>query len=288
MQKINPCLWFNDQAEEATKFYTSLFKNSEVGKIARYSDTGGKVSGQKKDTVMTVEFELEGQTILALNGGPTFKFTPALSLFVWRKTEKDIDELWEKLSAGGEVRMGLDKYPWAPKYGWTTDKYGVDWQLMLSDNEPKIAPAFLFVEKLFGKGEEAINFYMSLFNNSKIKFIARDESTKTILHCVFSLDGQDFVLMEGPGTHSFTFSHAFSLIVNCDTQEEIDDYWQNLSAGGSTEQCGWLKDKYGVSWQIVPSVLGELMNDPIKSDHVMKALVQMTKPDIAKIVEAYE
>lgn len=238
---------------------------------------------------MTVEFSLENQSILALNGGPLFKFTPSLSFFVWCNTEAEIDKLWQSLSSGGEVRMGLDKYPWAPKYGWTSDKFGVEWQLILAPGaDQKIAPAFLFVEKLFGKGDEALNFYMSVFKNSRITFMARDETTKTIAHSSFTLEDQTFILMEGQGEHHHTFTPAFSLMVNCNSQEEIDDYWQKLSAGGSTSQCGWLTDKYGVSWQIVPAVMSELMSDPRKSEKVMKAMLQMTKLDIKTLKKAYE
>jgi len=150
----------------------------------------------------------------------------------------------------------------------------------------KIAPALLFVKDVFGKGEEAIGFYTSLFKNSKIESIARDEASKTVMHAVFSLDGQNFALMEGPGTHDFTFSLAFSFVVNCQTQEEIDTYWQKLAAGGSTEQCGWLKDKYGVSWQVVPAVMADLMTDPRKSENVMSAMLKMKKLDIKKLKEA--
>jgi len=288
MQKIKQCLWFDTQAEEATQFYTSLFKNSKIGKTARYGKSGAHVSGQKEGSIMTVEFELEGLTIMALNGGPIFKFTPALSFFVWCDDEKEINELWQKLSEGGEVRMGLDKYPFAQKYGFTSDKYGVNWQLILKSNSQKIAPSFLFVNQLFGKGEEAIHFYMSLFKNSKIDFITRDESTRSVMHSIFSLDGQNFVLMEGQGNHNFTFNNAFSLVITCETQQEIDHYWLKLSEGGKPEQCGWLTDKYGVSWQIVPTIIGDLAatSDSNKSERVMKVLLEMQKIDIKTLEQA--
>jgi predicted 3-demethylubiquinone-9 3-methyltransferase (glyoxalase superfamily) len=288
MPKINPCLWFNHQAEDAAEFYTSLFSKSKMGKVARYGDSGAEVSGQKKGTVMTAEFEIDNLKIVGLNGGPLYKFTPAHSFFVWCETEKEIDGLWKKLSEGGEVRMGLDKYPFAEKYGWTSDKFGVEWQLMQLSQSHKIAPAFLFVDKLYGKGGEAIEFYISQFKNSKIEFIANDESTKTVSHCIFSLDGQDFVLMEGEGNHGYTFSPAFSLIVNCQNQEEIDMYWDGLSAGGEPGHCGWLTDKYGVSWQIAPTEMGKLMSDPKKSEVMMKAMLKMGKLDIGKLKKAYE
>jgi len=157
MQKISPFLWFDDKAEEAVKFYTSIFENSKIGKIARYDEAGEKASGRPRGSVMTVEFQLEGQQFVALNGGPQFKFT------------------------------------------------------------------------------EAISF-----------------------------------------------------VVNCETQEEVDYYWEKLSAGGKEVQCGWLKDKYGLSWQIVPTVLGKLVSDKdaAKSQRVMQAMLKMVKLDVKKLKQA--
>ncbi len=157
MQKITPFLWFDDKAEEAVKFYTSIFENSKIGKIARYDEAGEKASGRPRGSVMTVEFQLEGQQFVALNGGPQFKFT------------------------------------------------------------------------------EAISF-----------------------------------------------------VVNCETQEEVDYYWEKLSAGGKEVQCGWLKDKYGLSWQIVPTVLGKLVSDKdaARSQRVMQAMLKMVKLDVKKLKQA--
>ncbi len=237
----------------------------------------------------SIEVELEGQTVVGLNGGPHFKFTPAMSFFVWCDTKEEMQVLWQRLSTGGKIRKNLANEPWAQEYAWTSDKFGVEWQLLLFKNKQKFAPAFLFVDELFGKGEEAIHFYMSLFEDSKIEVMNRDEETQTIMQCVFSLAGRDFVMMEGPGSHGYTFSPAFSLIVNCETQEEIDQYWVKLSEGGLTQQCGWLQDKYGVSWQIVPTILSQLISDPdsAKSERVMKALLEINKIDIKTLEEAY-
>jgi predicted 3-demethylubiquinone-9 3-methyltransferase (glyoxalase superfamily) len=120
MQKITPCLWFDNQAEEAVKFYVSIFKHSKIGRIARYGEAGAKVSGRPKGSVMTVTFQLEGQEFMALNGGPLFKFTEAISLHVNCKTQEEIDGLWEKLSEGGEKGQ----------CGWLKDKYGLSWQIV--------------------------------------------------------------------------------------------------------------------------------------------------------------
>jgi len=161
MQKITPCLWFDNQAEEAVKFYVSIFENSKIGSVTRYGEAGAEVSGRPKGTVMTITFQLEGQELMALNGGPIFRFT------------------------------------------------------------------------------EAISF-----------------------------------------------------IVNCKTQKEVDRFWQKLSEGGDekVQQCGWLKDKYGLSWQIVPTVLGKMLQDKDaeKSERLMKAVLQMKKIDIKKLRQAYE
>lgn len=288
MQNIGTCLWFDNQAEEAAEYYSTVFKRTKVGRVARYGEAGAKVSGQKAGTVMTVDFELEGLKITGLNGGPMFKFTPALSFFVSCDNQEEITEKWKKLSAGGKVRMALDKYPWAEQYAWTADKFGVEWQLILSPRKEKIVPAFLFVDKLFGKGEEAINFYRSLFKNSEIETMVRDEKTKSVMHSWFTLNGQSFVLMEGQGEHGYTFSLATSFVVNCDTQAEIDTYWETLSAGGEKSQCGWLTDKYGVAWQIVPAAMDQWMSTPSKAEKVMSAMLTMKKLDMATLKAAAE
>jgi predicted 3-demethylubiquinone-9 3-methyltransferase (glyoxalase superfamily) len=149
MQKITPCLWFDNQAEEAVNFYISIFKNSKIGKVARYGEAGAEVSGRPKGTVMTVTFELDGQKFMALNGGPIFKFTEAISLIVNCKTQKELDELWEKLSEGGEKSV----------CGWLKDKYGLSWQIvptalgeMMKDADPakseRVMKALLQMTKL--------------------------------------------------------------------------------------------------------------------------------------------
>ena len=150
MQKITPFLWFNDQAEEAVSFYISIFKNSKIVSVARYGEAGARVSGRPDGSVMTVAFQLEGQDFTALNGGPVFAFSKAISFFVSCKTEEEIDGLFRKLSNGGLVVFDLGKYPCAEKHGWCKDKYGISWQLILAPRKQKIAPAFLFVKEQAG------------------------------------------------------------------------------------------------------------------------------------------
>jgi predicted 3-demethylubiquinone-9 3-methyltransferase (glyoxalase superfamily) len=294
MQKIVPFLWFDGKAEEAANFYASIFKNSKIDRITRYGEAGPGPKG----TVMSVIFQLEGQEFYALNGGPQFTFTPAISFFVNCAIQEEINELFKKLSDGGKILMPLDDYPFSERFGWVEDKFGVSWQLNLAGRAQKITPFLMFAGKQSGKAEEAMNFYVSLFSNSSIEKIERynegeesEESAEgTVMHAIFSLNGQEFMALDSNIEHPFTFTEAISLFVNCETQAEVDQLWEKLSKVGENQGPGWMKDKYGVSWQIVPTVLGELLNDhdPEKSKRVMNAMLQMGKIDIEKLKQAYE
>ncbi len=290
MQKITPFLWFNDNAEVAIRTYTAIFKNSKIGRLSRYGEAGPG----KKGTVMTGTFQLAGREFMALNGGPTFKFTPAISFFVNCETEQEVDLAWKELSVGGQVLMELNSYPWSRKYGWLNDRFGVSWQLTLAGSAQKISPMIMFVGKQSGKAEEAIKFYTSIFKNSRVDAIEKygkgtPQPEGAVMHARFSLEREDFMAMDGGVNHAFTFTPAISHFVSCTTQEEVDIFWEKLSAGGKTGQCGWLEDRYGVSWQIVPTALGEMMQDkdPEKVTRVTKAMLQMKKLDIEELVRAY-
>jgi predicted 3-demethylubiquinone-9 3-methyltransferase (glyoxalase superfamily) len=288
MQKITPFLWFDTQAEEAAKFYTSLFDNSRIGNVRRYGDAGPGPKG----TVMTLDFKLGDAGFMALNGGPVFKFTPAVSFFVSCAAEDEIDRLWQSLSHGGTVMMELQKYPFSEKFGWLSDRYGVSWQLNLTGKK-KITPFFMFVGDQHGKAEEAMKTWGSLFKRSRVEQVERYGANQggaegAVMHGRFTLGGQEFMAMDSNQPHAFSFTPAISFFVDCKTQKEIDDLWAKLAEGGRTDQCGWLQDRYGVSWQIVPSALGELLGDPdpVKANKVMQAMLAMTKLDIAGLQQA--
>lgn len=295
MQKIVPCLWFDKNAEEAVSFYTSIFKSYKIGNINYYGKEGYEIHHMEEGTILTIEFELEGQKFLALNGGPVFKFNPSVSFFIGCNTKEEIDMLWSSLSEGGMILMPLDKYPFSERYGWLQDKYGLSWQIMLMDAEikQKIIPTLMFVGDVCGKAEEAMNFYISVFNSSKVGDIFRysknmePDKEGTIAHASFSIENQEFAAMDSAREHNFNFNEAVSFIINCETQEEIDDYWGKLSNDPKAEQCGWLKDKYGVSWQVVPKILNEILQNKEKSEKVMKELLQMKKLEIEKLNQAY-
>ena len=298
MQKITPNLWFNDQAEEAAQFYLSAFPHSTIGTIARYDKAAADVSGQPEGSAMTVAFELAGQPFVGLNGGPQFKFNPSISFHVKCATKNGADELWGKLSDGGEILMPLDEYPFSERFGWCNDRYGVSWQVVFTGEREigqMITPVFMFVGDVCGKAEEAVNFYTSVFANAKADVLARygqgeePETEGTVKYAAFSLFGQEFGAMDSAQAHDFGFNEAISFIVDCQDQEEVDYFWERLTAdGGQESMCGWLKDKYGVSWQIIPTILPALIggDDKEKAARAMNAMLAMKKIDIAKLKEA--
>jgi len=292
IQKITPFLWFDKQTEEAVNFYLTVFDNSKIKTATRYGEEGARASGMPENSVMTMGFQIEGQDFVAINGGPIFQINPTISFFVNCDTIQEIDRLWAKLSENGTVMMELANYPFAEKYGWIQDRFGVSWQLILPEREQKIVPCFMFTGDQHKKAEEAINFYTSIFSDSKIIQLERYGKEVgpegAIVHCKFTLNGQEFIAMDSHENMPMNFNPAISMVVNCETQDEIDFYWEKLTEGGfeGAQQCGWLQDKFGVSWQIVPNVLGELLSHPAKSGNVMKVMLQMKKLDIKMLQDA--
>lgn len=290
MQKIVPHLWFDTQAVEAADYYVSIFDDSKIVSKIRLQDTP---SGDAD----SVSFELAGQRFMAISAGPYFTINPSISFLVSCKSTDEVERLWGALSVGGNALMELGSYPFSEKYGWIVDKFGVSWQLMYvaeGDVPQKITPTLMFVGDVCGKAEEAITFYTSVFHDSSVGPIARygeadaPNTPGTIMHAAFTLENQTFAAMDSALEHDFSFNEAVSLIVNCQTQEEIDYYWDKLTAVPESEQCGWLKDKYGVSWQIVPTLLNELMASGDKQSvaRVTQAFLAMKKFNVEELHNA--
>jgi predicted 3-demethylubiquinone-9 3-methyltransferase (glyoxalase superfamily) len=291
MQTIIPHLWFNKEAKEAAHFYTSLFENSELQNV-------NTIHGTPSGDCDIVTFTLNGQAFMAISAGPYFTLNPSISLFVTFDTEQAIEEAWNKLIHEGKALMPYDTYPWAQKYGWVQDKYGLSWQLSLSEYhqfDQKITPLLMFTQSVAGKTKEALKFYTSLFKNSSIDVeVPYEEGEGDVVgylkHARFTLNGQNFMAMDSSGPHKFTFNEALSLIVTCDTQEEINYYWENLSSVPEAEQCGWCKDKYGVSWQIVPNSMNDMMTKGTEEQksRVTQAFLTMKKFDVQVLQDAFE
>ena len=300
MQKIIPHLWFDTQAKEAAAFYCSVFPNSS---ILSSTTLHGTPSGDSD----ILHFSLSGYEFMAISAGPYFKLNPSISFIVNFNPSEDADaetrlnEMWEKLSDGGTTLMPLQAYPFSKRYGWIQDKYGVSWQLMLTNPEgdprPFITPSLLFAGDNTNKAEEAEQFYVSVFKNAKQGSLARyPEDTGpakkgSLMYSDFMLENQWFAAMDsGVEEQTAAFNEAISLLISCDSQEEIDYYWDRLSAVPEAEQCGWLKDKYGLSWQVSPGNLSDMLQNgtPEQIDRVTKAFLQMKKFDLAALEAAFK
>lgn len=300
MQKIIPHLWFDTEAKEAAEFYVKAF-----GKDSKITYTSALRNTPSGDTDI-VSFELAGFKFMSISAGPYFKLNPSISFMVNfdpsknQNAEADLDALWNMLSEGAKILMPLQEYPFSKRYGWLEDRYGVSWQLILTNPEgeprPFIIPSLLFTNEVCGKAEEAGDFYVSVFKDAKRGMIARypagmePDKEGTVMFSDFQLLGQWFAAMDSAQQHAFTFGEALSLMVECETQEEVDYYWEKLSAVPESEQCGWLKDKYGVSWQITPRRMNEMMMEgtPEQIDRVTQAFMPMKKLDIATLEAAYK
>lgn len=278
-KQITPCLWYDGQAKNAAALYCSVFTDS-------------KITAQSP---IVTEIELSGQKFILLDGGPIHKPNPSISFYYICENDEELNTIWNAFSQEGKVMMPLDKYPWGEKYGWITDMFGVSWQLALgnmSDVGQRITPCLMFTGDQYGRVDEAIAHYSSIFKDPKVDGVLRygegeapDEEGK-VKHAQIALDGQKFMLMESKETHDFTFTEGVSLTVYCETQEEIDYYWERFTEGGEESMCGWLKDRFGVSWQIVPTALEKILSDPAKAGKAAQAFMSMRKLDIEQIVQA--
>jgi len=279
---LHPCIWYDGNAKAAAEFYCSLFPNSKI----------------TADTPMVVNFELHGQKFMGLNGGPMFKVNPSVSFMVTCESDDEINELWKQLSEDGMIMMALDKYDWSERYGFLQDKFGLSWQLFkgkYSDVNQKITPTFLFVGNNYGRAEAAVKYYTEVFPASSINGILLYQENEgaqvagKVKHSQFILDGKVFMAMDGFGDHKFAFNEAISFVAECKDQKEIDYFWDTLTSnGGKESRCGWLVDKFGISWQIIPKNIGQLMSIPGKGQKVMQALLQMNKLDIAALEKEAE
>lgn len=298
--KIVPHLWFDKEAKEAAEFYINAF-----GGDSKLVDSTVLRDTPSGDTDFVV-FELLGQEFMAISAGPYFKFNSSISFFVNFDPSRDpnakenLKKLWDKLAEGGKALMELNEYPFSKYYGWIEDKFGLSWQLILTgptgEPRPDIVPSLLFTKDGCGKAEEAIDFYLSVFKNSKKGIVspyqpgqAPNKKAKTAFGD-FNLEGYWMAAMDSGVEQDFEFNEAISFLVNCKDQDEVDYYWEKLSAVPKAEQCGWLKDKYGVSWQIQPEIMNEMMSKGTTEqiDRVTQAFLKMKKFDIKKLQEAYE
>lgn len=291
MQKIVPHLWYDKEAREAAMFYISLFDNSRIV-YTRVIKNPPPLSDAE-----IICFELSGQQFASISAGPYFKLNSTISLVVACSTIEEVDKLWMKLSNGGKELMPLGEYLFNKRYAWVQDRYGLSWQLMLVEEgqiAQKITPCLLFSDGVCGKAEEAIKYYTEVFDNSEIGMISRydsseAESTKAkINYSSFRLGGIFFAAMDNGYDVDFTFNEAFSFIVNCKNQMEIDYFWDKLSAVPEAESCGWCKDQFGISWQVLPYNWEDLLFGGSEEQvrKVNEAVLNMKKFDLETLENA--
>jgi predicted 3-demethylubiquinone-9 3-methyltransferase (glyoxalase superfamily) len=291
MQSITPHLWFDSEAREAAELYVSVLDNSDIVSVTTLRDTP---SGDCD----LVSFVLAGQPFMAISAGPLFRFNPSVSFRIDCETADEVDALWSRLGEGGQVLMPLDAYPFSPRYGWLQDRYGLSWQVMHAAGREvtqRIVPTLMFVGSVCGRAEEAIGLYTSIFDGAVVGEPMRygsgeePDAAGTVRYAAFTLDGMQFAAMDSARGHDFAFNEAISLLVPCDTQEQIDRCWELLSAVPEAEQCGWLKDRFGLSWQIAPSAMQRMLRDADGEQlaRVTRAFLGMRKFDLAALEDAY-
>ncbi|MEH6308261.1 VOC family protein [Olivibacter sp. CPCC 100613] len=276
---IYPCLTIKDKAVEAAAFYLAIFGD---GKIIQQSP-------------FAIQFLMSNQKFLLLNDGPSSQPNAAISFMVNCKSNEEVEYYWNQLIEGGRVLMPINTYPWSTKYGWLVDQYGVSWQLFTAtegEQMQKFTPTLMFTGTKAGKAAKAIAFYTQVFPNAETGGIftcneGEGDRTDFIKHARFSIDDFAITAMDSSMDDPIDFNDAISFVVACDTQSEIDYYWEQLSTRGGREiACGWLQDKFGISWQIIPKKLSALIEDPERAPKVMNALMQMKKLVIADLENA--
>ncbi|HEX9189709.1 MAG TPA: VOC family protein [Vicinamibacteria bacterium] len=293
---VVPCLWLDTQAEEAASFYARTFPGGRVTAVARYPESFDNPGGRPRGSVMMIDLEVAGQRFTLLNGGPLFVINPSLSFFVHVTTADEASRLFTALADGGQELMPLGAYPWSERYGWVQDRFGVSWQVLTGHPAPAgatIVPCLMFAGPQAGRAEEAMLAYAGALGSGRVVDVSRYEEGEGrvgwVKHGRFLLAGQDMIAMDSHLEHGFTFNEAVSLQVMCEDQAEVDRCWAALSEGGEEGPCGWLKDRYGVSWQVVPSAIGEWMasEDVAARDRAFRAMLAMKKLDVEKLRAAF-
>lgn len=266
--KVYPCVLFDNEQKQAAEFYLKTFSNGK----------------QIIDFPYAELFQVEGLQIFAINGGPTFKTNPTFSFMVFFKDTEELESIWKKLVNKGIVLMPLGEYDWSKKYGWVQDRFGVSWQLLLSEQtltQQRIAPVIMFSQEFHGNTEPALNFYRKLFKNFNLERFEKYDSGPykgKVKYAQLTLEGTRLAFMDSGIEQPFTFPNANSIVIECDSQQEIDYFWNAIKKGGKELQSGWIQDQFGVRWQIVPSDFKEWMK---REDwpNIMVEILRMTKID---------
>jgi len=280
-QVITPAIWCDGTADEAAQFYTDVFRDASIAE---------QVPG------LAATVSIHGFKLSLINGGNQYAPNPSISCILnfdpllfggEEQARAYLDELYKRLSTGG-VLMELGEYPFSPRYAWVRDRFGMTWQLMLTDPDgdprPFVIPSFMFGGTNHANAEEATDAWIALFDNAHRGALYRYKEggpldAGAVMFTDFTLRDTWMAATDSGTFHDFTFTPGVSMIVSCRDQEEIDRYWAGLSAVPEAERCGWCVDRWGVSWQVVPHNIAELMADAATRDKIL----HMGKIDLTKL-----
>lgn len=308
-QRIVPQLWLGKDvdAEELVNFYAHVFPDTKL--LSKFGlpesnviNNEGRITVEFEDKCTTqVTFSIRGYVMAGLASSVNIEKNPSISFLVHFKPDEEtlLDDAYNKLMVDGEALMALDKYPFAPKYAWVKDKYGFTWQLFLMEDDVPgrdlVIPTLTFTGEVLGEAVEAMNFYSEVFRDSNTPEVYHypegmpPNETTHVMHGEVILENFIFSVQDSAIVHDFEFNESISFIVLCDNQEENDYYFNALTAQPEAEQCGWVKDKFGVSWNVEPRVLQTMLHDGTREqvEAVVKAFMPMKQLIEAPLIKAY-
>lgn len=290
MQTLIPHLWYDKEALEAARFYTSVFPESQLDWTYHLSDTP---SGDAQ----LVQFRLVNMTLAAISAGPYFHLNESMSLMVQVSKKEEVDRLYQSLSQNGKVLMPLGEYPFNAYYVWFEDQYGLSWQLLYNPEQTvshHLEICLLFSKDQVGSAEDFLQKYVSLLPGAELgqrSYYAQGEASlpqAKLNYGELVLPNQKLIVMDHGYGGENGFNEAFSLMIYVNSPEEMAAYYDAFSSVKEAEQCGWVKDEFGISWQIVPQKLMEAYGNPAQADRlkaVNAAILEMKRLDYQRIVD---
>lgn len=296
LPRVIPCVWFDDAASEAAGFYARVFPGSRVLATTRYPTSFDNPGGKPRGSVLTVELDLAGLRLTLLNGGPYFRPDPSISFFVHADTPAEADGLFAALADGGEILMPLDAWPWSERYGWVQDRFGVSWQIAVGRRAPggaRIVPSLLFNGGVAGRALEALETWARLLPGGRVEDVEHfgegEGPVGWLKQGRLTGSGLELLATDAEGDHAFSFGEGISLQVMCADQAEVDRLWDAFGEGGEASQCGWVRDRFGVCWQVVPEAMTRWMDegDPVARDRAFAAMLEMGKLDVGVLEAAF-